>query len=301
MLEPLYEFISLCPLRDPVLFICLSRSQVGKRNAPSVSGRLVLVLSGLDTFGQVEPRNCEGKKKTALRRPVGKFNKPLSTPCPPELPTFNASFSLLGRVIRPRRWPLLGSRDGRSGARALAAFAPTLTGYIVPSEGLGCCPRIKKLSCAPMFEFLRNLATCAIKISTGRWFRPSSLGTNAQSDVPRPPSALGRWRQLAGHLYTACNEASRTRRKGKLVYTPPSGTRTPLRPVILCFAQHYATASSPIIRLSCSRNGFRPRQHQVILGTQLLMTSRDLFLTNGDETWCRIRTHTVLMSDSPPK
>lgn len=248
------------------------------------------MLSGLDTFGQVEPRNCEGEKKTALRRPVGKFNKPLSTPCPPELPTFDASFFLLGRVIRPRRWPLLGSRDGRSGARALAAFAPTLTGYIVPSEGLGCCPRIKKLSWAPMFDLLRNLATCAIKISTGRWFRPSSLGTNAQSDVPRPPSALGRWRQIVGHLYTACNEASRTRRKGKLVYTPPSGTRTPLRPVILCFAQHYATASSPIIRLS--RNSFRPRQHQVILGTQLLMTSRDLFLTNGDETWCRIRTHT---------
>lgn len=292
MLEPLYEFISLCPLRDPVLFICLSRSQVRKRNAPSVSGRLVLVLSGLDTFGQVEPRNCEGENKTALRRPVGKFNKPLSTPCPPELPTFDASFFLLGRVIRPRRWPLLGSRDGRTEHELWLSLRLLLRVTLSQARGLVVVHGSRSYLGPPCSNLLRNLATCAIKISTGRWFRPSSLGTNAQSDVPRPPSALGRWRQIVGHLYTACNEASRTRRKGKLVYTPPSGTRTPLRPVILCFAQHYATASSPIIRLSCSRNGFRPRQHQVILGTQLLMTSRDLFLTNGDETWCRIRTHT---------
>lgn len=160
----------------------------------------------------------------------------------------------------------------------MAAFAPSLYGLHCPKGVRSCCPRIKKHLVSPPCWTCRNLATCAIKYALGVSFDRAHLDKRAVGCSSS--SALGRWRQNLGPtLYTACNEASRTRRKRKLVYTPPSGTRTPLRPVILCFAQHYyATASSPIIRLSCSRNGFRPRQHQVILETELLILLEIFFL-----------------------
>lgn len=161
----------------------------GSATPPRFRGVLYLCSRGLILSVKLNLGTVK-EKKTALRRPVGKFNKPLSTPCPPELPTFDASFFLLGRVIRPRRWPLLGSRDGRSGARALAAFAPTLTGYIVPSEGLVCCPRIKKLSWAPMFEFVaKSCNVCNQNIhwalvSTELTWNKRAVGCSSSSVCP---------------------------------------------------------------------------------------------------------------------